>query len=100
MFQEATEKWMIKSFQITIDGLKDFHDNRRILKGGWDTFSTILENINNIHLVGNTNFEIAIRMNVDRDNVNNISEFIKFLTTVRYKLNKDNWLSEQTLIFV
>lgn len=61
--------------QITIDGNKDSHNERRILKDGGKTFDTIIQNvIESMKII-----KINIRMNVDRKNVGESYDLINIL---------------------
>lgn len=65
----------ISTVQITIDGPKEIHDSKRILKNGLGTFDKIIENILNI----NENLQLGIRVNIEKDNINSIPAFLDFL---------------------
>lgn len=65
----------IKTVQITIDGPKHIHDSKRILKNGLGTFDKIIANILDI----NENLELGIRVNIEKDNIDSIPEFLDFL---------------------
>lgn len=52
--------------QITLDGAKNIHDERRIRADGSGTFNEITKNINRLL---DENFKINIRINVDKDNI-------------------------------
>lgn len=68
----------LRNVQITVDGVRDIHEKRRISKSGVKTFEKILSNIHEI-LNTNTNSKINIRINYDKGNVENVEETIKFL---------------------
>jgi uncharacterized protein len=81
------DKHKIRFAQITIDGKKEHHDNRRLLAnndhGG--TFDTILANVSDLALA---KIKVGIRMNVDEDNYEGIESF---LDEISQKINiKDN----------
>lgn len=65
------------SIQITLDGGKEYHDNRRILKSGEGTYDTIISNIINCSNV----LETTVRINIDKRNIQGIKrlldEFVK-----------------------
>ncbi|MEG2288676.1 MAG: 4Fe-4S cluster-binding domain-containing protein [Clostridium sp.] len=61
----------IKSFQITLDGKKDAHDTRRIFKDGRGSYDIILSNIKE-YLSLSKSYSVIIRMNVDKDNRDNL----------------------------
>ena len=52
--------------QLTLDGTKEFHDSRRILKNGGPTFDQIYENMK-----ASTQYfkKITLRVNIDRENL-------------------------------
>ncbi len=63
-------------YQITIDGNKETHNQRRPLKGGEETFDGILKNIEEcFDILPN----VALRINVDRNNINGGDEIIAIL---------------------
>lgn len=53
----------IRRIQTTLDGSAQYHDKRRKLVNGRETFSTVVENIK---LFKNTNFQVSIRVNIDK----------------------------------
>lgn len=69
------EKCDITSAQVTIDGLAEQHNNKRILKNGGKSFDKIVENIKNSY----SYFDISVRVNVDSDNRDNLSNLIDYL---------------------
>ena len=54
-----------KSTQITLDGPKRIHDEKRVLPGKGPTFDRIVQNI----IGASEHMRISIRVNVDKDNV-------------------------------
>lgn len=64
---EELLKAKVRTYQITIDGTK--HDELRVLKDGSATKNTILTNIKNILDSSSEKFEIILRNNILRDNV-------------------------------
>lgn len=75
LFKRLVVDHKIKAFQITLDGTKDFHDKRRMLKNGNPSFDIIF---NNIRSIASSDFYkesktiINIRCNVSSDNQNDI----------------------------
>ncbi|PZD94796.1 radical SAM/SPASM domain-containing protein [Paenibacillus sambharensis] len=69
-------KGMWDFFQISIDGPKHIHDKRRITAGGQGTFDRI---VNNIDLALGRGFKIALRTNVNKDNVAYLEELAEFI---------------------
>ncbi len=63
--------------QVTLDGPMDMHNLRRPLKGGGDSFDTIVTNLERIS--DDTPFRIAIRVNIDKRNANSIPDLLDVL---------------------
>jgi len=79
------EECRVKNVQITLDGFKDTHNARRILKSGDDSFSKIIKNIKENKDI----IKIAIRINVDKSNVDESKKLIEYLS--------DNELWEESI---
>ncbi|MDB5141109.1 MAG: hypothetical protein JWR12_3025 [Mucilaginibacter sp.] len=82
IFAEMVEKWKITNFQITIDGLAEFHDKNRYTKQNKPTFSIIFNNILNIvnaPFYKESGAKIMIRCNVDTNNVDGLNLFIQHM---------------------
>lgn len=75
---EQYKKSRISAFQITIDGPREIHNTRRILKATPEigTFDQI---IGNVMILKNNEIGIAIRINIDKQNIENTKELIRFL---------------------
>ena len=69
--------------QITIDGLKETHDKRRCLKNGQSSFDIIINNIEKIQEF----FNVQIRINIDKDNIEESIELIKFFKQRHWNKN-------------
>jgi uncharacterized protein len=69
----------VRHFQITIDGIQDDHDQRRILLGGGGTFDAILRNLRYLHSTDHA-FTIVLRHNFDPESVGQIPDFIALLS--------------------
>lgn len=69
---ERIERIGVNTLQITLDGTKEVHDKRRMLKNGLGTHDKILENIR----LCNNKFNIFIRANIDYMNCNYINKLI------------------------
>lgn len=69
----------VNRIEITLDGTKEFHDQRRHLKNGDGTFDKIYNNI--LHLVKHyvDRIKLIIRCNVDDRNIGNVPQFIDLL---------------------
>jgi len=72
-------EWRVKGYQITIDGTPEAHDQKRMLKGGEPTFTTIFENLKAIRSLPQQDFDITIRINYDRDNLTSMDSFMETL---------------------
>jgi uncharacterized protein len=78
------KKNRIKFIHVTLDGPREVHDSRRMLKGSnGPTFDRILEGIK---LLKANDIETYVRVNIDRSNIDNISRLLDVL--------KENNLSE------
>lgn len=67
----------VQTIQITIDGEKDYHDQRRILSNGEGTFDVIVKNIQNI--LKRDYFTISVRVNIDTRNKDGILKMFEQL---------------------
>lgn len=74
----------LKEIQITLDGCKETHDRRRVLKSGAGTFDTILSNICNII---NRKIKIVIRSSFDESNVYDIVNLLQLLKKMNLEKN-------------
>jgi len=83
------EKLNIKSIQITLDGMRETHDNRRPLVNGKGTFDKIVENIGILKEYTNNDFNIYIRVNLDKSNENEYNLLFKYLHK-RFNFGKMN----------
>jgi uncharacterized protein len=71
----------ISEFEVTLDGLKECHDQRRPLKSGANTFDKTVDNIVNARRrYPNTSFKI--RANVDKRNADSVVELIDYLASI------------------
>lgn len=62
--------------QITIDGPRDIHNQRRILKNRQGSYELLLDNL---VLIADYDINLAIRINIDRENFDHIPELINDL---------------------
>lgn len=69
----------VYGYQITIDGLKNSHDQLRVLHDGTGTFDKIINNIQQIKKIKRNTFMIDIRTNFTRKILNHIDTYIQFL---------------------
>ena len=75
-FLSQLKKQNIQYIQITLDGLKDYHNARRNIDNKTDSFSIILKNIKKLI---ESKTEVVIRINIDKNNSLNILKLIDFL---------------------
>lgn len=79
----------IEQVQISIDGLKEIHDKRRIFVGRDSSFDRIVANIH--RAISETDVEIQIRSHVDPDNIALFSELVDFFA-------EQGWLDHPQII--
>jgi uncharacterized protein len=70
-FDSVLGKGAIESLDISVDGVKEFHDARRFLKGGGPTFERIMKNIQWL-LDEKPDVKIAVRVNFDEHNLDHV----------------------------
>ncbi len=75
---EKLLSWEVRQFMITIDGVGEMHDRTRHLAGGQGTFDRIMENLKAIK-ESDGQFDITIRVNFDRENMDEVTNLIKYL---------------------
>lgn len=76
----------IKSYTVTLDGTKEYHDKYRKLKSDAPTYNRLIDNLINISK-NKSAFLFNVRMNVSKENYSNLDTFIEEM----YKLfGKDN----------
>ncbi|AOK91350.1 radical SAM protein [Paenibacillus jamilae] len=82
----------LKKIQITLDGSRSNHDQRRVLTNQQGTFDKIINNIRDscdlIHMV--------LRSNVDHRNVGSFDEYIEYLGKQDFKHKVDIYFSPTT----
>ena len=71
----------IKHIQITLDGPKEYHDNRRYRIGKKPTFDQIISNLSSFsQICSDSDFPlISVRMNLDRNNIDGLKELAELL---------------------
>jgi uncharacterized protein len=72
---DLLSKGKIREIQITLDGTKSIHDQRRFLKGGSPTFEPIVRGIDAALAAG---FPVNLRMVIDKQNIENLPELASF----------------------
>lgn len=78
------EECKVQFAQITLDGYKDVHDKSRPTRSGISSFELIINNIGNIKEL----FNISVRINVSKQNKNDIEKL------VHYMIEDKNWVSD------
>lgn len=74
----------LNHIQITVDGIKEIHDKRRIFHDGRGSFDLIM---NNIKLAVENNILIVLRVNVDSTNIKELSSLADTLVE-EFNFNK------------
>lgn len=75
----------IYHIQITIDGMPDLHNQKRIHRHGLQTFDKIVQNVN---LALKKKVSVSIRVNTDRNNILQLNELQQLFTKKGYTDNK------------
>jgi uncharacterized protein len=71
-------RWGVQHFQITIDGMPEDHNRKRVLKDGGPTFDRIMENVAAMRCHEEP-FSVRLRVNFDRDNVGHLEAFFELV---------------------
>ena len=72
------EQYNCQYIQITLDGLKEIHDSRRIYKNGKGSFDEVLSGIKKVVTWEGLNNPV-IRINIDKTNLNKTVELLDYL---------------------
>lgn len=72
---QRLKKNKVESIQITLDGPPEKHNQKRIMPNGEPTFDRILENIKKV----SEEMKVAIRVNVDKHNLEQSNEVIDII---------------------
>ncbi len=78
---EIVNELGVNSIEITLDGVAEFHDNRRMQKNGKPTFDKIFVNLISLANRQDLDVEIIIRCNVDRQNYESVSPLLLMLAS-------------------
>ena len=73
---ENFKRYKINGAQITIDGPKEIHDKRRRHIDGESTFDHLLDRVN---VLLNNDFDVIVRINIDRENIDRVDELLDTL---------------------
>jgi uncharacterized protein len=82
IFDISVSQWRIMRHNISIDGPKQYHDERRVLRNGGTTYDQILSNLEYMVSTKYEDVQIVIRMNVDRENIGKLFEFMETIKKV------------------
>ncbi|RJQ33516.1 MAG: 4Fe-4S cluster-binding domain-containing protein [Actinobacteria bacterium] len=76
----------VRMIQVTIDGPQKIHDSRRYYKGGRGSFNKIMGNLS---LLIDDGFNIALRVNVDQNNLDSILALSRLFKSLNWHKNKN-----------
>lgn len=88
-FLKILNKFDVHEAQVTLDGPKRIHDERRILSAGGGSFDKIVEGI---QLLLKNHFTVFLRVNVDKHNIYALPLLAKFIRKKWDKYLKDSML--------
>lgn len=88
VYRELLEKYrdIIASIQITMDGIKDIHDKRRIRIDKSGTFDAICEGVD---ILLKSGIRTNLRVNVDGVNIESLREFVEFIQRKEWDKDKN-----------
>jgi len=76
---EKLLRWGCRQFQITLDGLPEEHNCKRVGRDGSPTYEVILENLRALHRTSER-FRVNLRMNFDENNAPRLAEFLEAMS--------------------
>ncbi|MBU7014213.1 MAG: radical SAM protein [Theionarchaea archaeon] len=74
---DIVRKYVDKHIQVTLDGPRDTHNRRRIFADGSGSFDRIADNIDRV--LKEIGMNIALRINVDKENLSTLPEMASFI---------------------
>lgn len=74
-FLDILKEAKIREIQVTVDGVRDVHDARRMLKGGKGSFEKISEGVS---LLLDNQIPVNLRMIIDKENIQCLPEFARY----------------------
>jgi uncharacterized protein len=79
--EKATDllAWNCRSFQITLDGLPEEHDCKRVGRDGSPTYAVILDNLRSLK-ARRDKFAVALRVNYDNKNSPALERFLESIS--------------------
>lgn len=72
-------EWGCDSYQVTVDGLAAEHDCKRVGRDGSPTWQVVMDNLRSLRQ-RSAPFQVAVRVNFDRDNLPGLAPFIEALS--------------------
>lgn len=72
--------WEIRDFQITLDGLPEHHDARRVARDGSPTFATIFSNLVALQR-RDEEFQVRLRTNFDASSAPGLAEYVDLIAS-------------------
>lgn len=88
------QRQRLRNIQITLDGSEEIHDKRRFFKDGKGSFQRIINNLEYIP----KNINIDLRINIDKQNIENIPLLFDFLceNNLKKRITIDLVLTKKT----
>jgi uncharacterized protein len=80
--QDRAEKligWGCRKYQITVDGLAEEHDCKRVGRDGSPTYDVILDNLRGMQALPH-DFSVSLRVNFDQENFPRLGQFLEALS--------------------
>ncbi len=82
VFEEAINDWKVARYQITLDGPREYHNQRRVLQNGEGTYDRIISNIQYMTKSDYPGLFYIIRMNVDKENLKTVPEMARIVKDI------------------
>ncbi|PRB86349.1 radical SAM/SPASM domain-containing protein [Chryseobacterium culicis] len=83
IFLELVNQHHVGAIEITLDGTAEFHDKRRFVKSGENSFDLIFKNLVDIFSIENykeLGVKISIRCNVDKSNYQSVVPLLQLMS--------------------
>lgn len=95
-FKDVISRYKFNDIQITLDGVNESNDKRRIHKDGLPTYDKIIDNI---ELALSSGVDVVVRINVDAENINGIGELISYLNDNKFQRKNNETNRHGTLLY-
>ena len=89
-YAEILKRFKVEFVQVTMDGPKHIHDQRRKYASGRGTFDDIMHGIASIL---DSDVKILLRVNLDSQNIDSLPEFAEFIIEA-------GWYTDNVVVFV